>query len=128
MACFVVTTGEAVVVSAAQIVVKVLEHKGVIKYKNEENGKWSTKLGILNGALWGGSFLLALEHIFHGEVASYPPFLTAMESAEETAVMLHEMSTVGVVMAVSLTALWGVGLLLFRLLRHRKPKKAEANQ
>lgn len=124
MACFTITAAEAVLVSAAQITVKVLEHKGVIKYEVDENGvaqtKWSKKLGILNGMLWGGSFLLALEHIFHGEVAMYPPFLTAMESAESTAEMLHEMGTVGVGMALALTAIWGVGLLLYRVLRNRK--------
>ena len=124
MACFTITAAEAVVVSAAQITVKVLEHKGIIKYEANENGeqqvKWSKKLGILNGMLWGGSFLLALEHIFHGEVAMYPPFLTAMESAEDTAEMLNEMGTVGVGMALAITAIWGVGLLLYRVLRNRK--------
>ena len=73
--------------------------------------------------LWGGSFLLALEHIFHGEVVMYPPFLTAMESAESTAEMLHEMGTVGVGMAIALTVTWGIGLLLYRVLRNRKSLK-----
>ena len=127
MACFLVSAGEAIVVSAAQITVTALEHKGIIKYENNEDGtqkaKWSTKLGILNGMLWGGSFLLALEHVFHGEVTSYFPFLTAMSSPEATAEMLQEMSTVGVTMALSLTAIWGIGLLLYRLLSKRKVKK-----
>ena len=124
MACFTITAAEAVIVSAAQITTYVLEKKGVIKYEPEEDGtakvKWSKKLGILNGMLWGGSFLLALEHIFHGEVAMYPPFLTAMEDAEATAEMLHEMGTVGVGMALSLTVIWGVGLLLYRVLKSHK--------
>ena len=124
MACFTITAAEAVLVSAAQITVKVLEHKGVIKYEVGEDGeqqvKWSKKLGILNGMLWGGSFLLALEHIFHGEVVMYPPFLTAMQSAEDTAEMLSEMGTVGVGMALAITITWGVGLLLYRVLRNRK--------
>lgn len=124
MACFTITAAEAVLVSAAQITVKALEHKGVIKYEVGEDGeqqvKWSKKLGILNGMLWGGSFLLALEHIFHGEVVMYPPFLTAMQSAEDTAEMLNEMGTVGVGMALAITITWGVGLLLYRVLRNRK--------
>ena len=66
MACFTVTMAEALAVSAAQITVKALENKGVIKYELDEEGnqktKWSKKLGILNGMLWGGSVLLALEH------------------------------------------------------------------
>lgn len=129
MACFTITAAEAVVVSAAQITTYLLEKKGVIKYEPNEDGttkvKWSKKLGILNGMLWGGSFLLALEHIFHGEVAMYPPFLTAMEDAESTAEMLHEMGTVGVGMALAITAIWGVGLLLYRVLKaHKKAAKA----
>ena len=124
MACFTITAAEAVLVSAAQITVKALEHKGVIKYEVGEDGeqqvKWSKKLGILNGMLWGGSFLLALEHIFHGEVVMYPPFLTAMQSAEDTAEMLNEMGTVGVGMALAITITWGVGLFLYRVLRNRK--------
>ena len=127
MACFTVTMAEALVVSAAQITVKALENKGVIKYELDEEGnqktKWSKKLGILNGMLWGGSVLLALEHIFHGEVAAYPPFLTAMKTAEDTAEMLHEMGTVGVAMALSITAIWGIGLLLYRFLRFRRVNK-----
>ena len=128
MACFLVTAGEAVIVSAAQIAVKALENKGVIKYENNEDGtpklKWSKKLGILNGMLWGGSILLALEHIYHGEVTLTFPFLTAMQSAEDTIEMLHEMSTVGVVMAVSLTAIWGIGLLVYHLIKkHKKANK-----
>ena len=127
MACFTVTAAEAIVVSAAQITTYALEKKGVIKYEANEDGtskvKWSKKLGILNGMLWGGSVLLALEHVFHGEVSSYFPFLTAMETPESAAEMFHEMATVGVTMAVALTVLWGVGLLLFRLLRSRKANK-----
>lgn len=127
MACFVVTAGEAILVSAAQITVKVLEHKGVIKYEKNEDGtekaKWSKKLGILNGMLWGGSFLLAIEHIYHGEVVLYPPFLTAMSSPEATAEMLHEMATVGTTMAAAITAVWGLGLLLYRLFKNRKAEK-----
>ena len=126
MACFTITAAEAVLVSAAQITVKALEHKGVIKYEVGEDGeqqvKWSKKLGILNGMLWGGSFLLALEHIFHGEVVMYPPFLTAMESAEETAEMLYEMGTVGVAMLGILVVAWFAGLLIAHFVKKRKAK------
>ena len=128
MACFTVTMAEGVLVSAAQITTYVLERKGKITYKEPEDGskviKWSKKLGILNSLLWGGSVLLALEHVFHGEVTSYFPFLTAMETAEDTAEMLHEMATAGVTMAIAITALWAIGLLVYRLLS-RKSKKLE---
>jgi len=133
MACFTVTLMEAVAVSAAQITVYALEKKGVIKYENKEDGdnssdiKWSKKIGVLNGMLIGGSVLLALEHVFHGEVTVFQPFLTAMSDAEATAEMLQEMGTVGVAMAISLTAIWGVGLLIYHLAR-RKAKAKEAKK
>jgi hypothetical protein len=56
--------------------------------------------------LWGGAILLALEHIWHGEVVFYPPFLTAMSSSADTSEMLREMGTVGVGMAVLATVVW----------------------
>lgn len=62
--------------------------------------------------LWGGAILLCLEHIWHGEVVFYPPFLTAMSDAADTAVMLHEMSAVGVSMALLVTAVWVVMVLV----------------
>jgi hypothetical protein len=56
--------------------------------------------------LGGGVFALAVEHIAHGEVVLYPPFLTAMSSPSDTAIMLHEIVTVGVTMAVVCVAVW----------------------
>lgn len=73
--------------------------------------------------LYGGSFLLAIEHIYHGEVVFYPPFLTAMNDPADTVEMLNEMSTVGVSMAVLVTAVWGIGLFVSHLLK--KSKKAQ---
>ena len=62
--------------------------------------------------LWGGAILLCLEHVWHGEVVFFPPFLTAMYSPADTAEMLHEMATVGVGMAVLVTAAWVVLILV----------------
>lgn len=62
--------------------------------------------------LWGGSALLAFEHVWHGEVTMFFPFLTAAKNPETLSVMLHEMSTVGVTMAVVVTAFWGVLTLI----------------
>jgi len=56
--------------------------------------------------LGGGVVALAVEHIAHGEVVMYPPFLTAMSSPSDTAVMLHEIATVGVAMAVVCVTVW----------------------
>ena len=56
--------------------------------------------------LWGGSALLAFEHVWHGEVVPFFPFLTAVRTGE-TAGMLAEMGSAGVMMAVTVTAVWG---------------------
>ena len=63
------------------------------------------KLGWLGRMMFGGSFLLAIEHVYHGEIIFAPPFLTAVKDGE-TAGMLHEMATRGVAMAVLLVAAW----------------------
>ena len=89
MACFVVSTVAALGVAAARHIVKhhemkqpelVVENK---EYKFGSEVKWSKKLAYLELTLFGGSALLAGEHILHGEVTPYPPFLTAAgESAD----------------------------------------------
>lgn len=116
MACFLVPTAEAVVVTAAYIAVKRREHK-IEAPKLSEGSKlstddikitWSKRLSWLMALLWGGILLLAFEHFWHGEVVPFPPFLTAMSSPEDTREMLYEMATVGVSMAVTVTAVWGI--------------------
>jgi hypothetical protein len=58
--------------------------------------------------LWGGSVLLCIEHIWHGEVVPWFPFLTAMSSPDSTAEMLKEIATVGVSMCIMVTAVWAI--------------------
>lgn len=116
MACFIVPAAEAIVVTAAYIAAKKSEQKIQAphlaqgnKFETEEPKiTWSKRLSWLMGLLWGGVLLLAFEHFWHGEVVPFPPFLTAMATPEETNQMLHEMATVGVSMAVTVTAVWGV--------------------
>ena len=55
--------------------------------------------------LWGGSALLAFEHIWHGEVVPFFPFLTAVK-AGETAKMLAEIGSTGLLMSAIVTAVW----------------------
>lgn len=114
MACFLVPGGEAIVTTVVQKVVERKE-KRVATVKDHKKGKWSQRLGWLNNMLWGGCFLLLLEHIWHGEIVPWPPFLTAMESADETSAMLHEMATYGITMAVVITVIWGVMVLVAEL-------------
>jgi hypothetical protein len=115
MACFLVPAAEAAVMT----VVKKAAEK---KEKNTQSAEdtevrvhakapgipFSRKLKWLTSMLWGGTVLLALEHLWHGEIAPYFPFLTAMSSSADTVSMLHEMATTGVMMAVFVTAVWAV--------------------
>ena len=120
MACFLVTAAEAVIVTAVSHAVKTKEEKNEVGHVEVEGVKsfdltetpteipWSRKLKWLSYLLWGGALLLCFEHIWHGEVVPFFPFLTAMADPGDTAEMLHEMSTVGVTMAVLVTAAWGM--------------------
>jgi hypothetical protein len=102
MACFIVPSVLAVIVSIVRRIVK-----GSLKELN---------LGLLEGLLWGGAGILALEHVWHGEVVPWPPFLTAMQSPGEWVVAVHEMLTVGTAMTLTTVGVWG-GILLFNKLR-----------
>ena len=112
MACFLVPAAEAIVSTIATQVVKSKEKEEVVNLHNsegivEETTKisFSKKLGWLNKMLWGGSALLAFEHVWHGEVTPFFPFLTAVKDGEVME-MLGEMSTAGVLMAVIVTVIW----------------------
>ena len=111
MACFLVSAAEAVVVTAAA---KATEKKADTtgnSYQAEQRISFSKKLKWLSNMLWGGSALLAFEHVWHGEVTPWFPFLTAMNSPADTAEMLAEMGSIGVLMAVLITAVWA-GMVL----------------
>ncbi|MGN1420958.1 MAG: hypothetical protein ACI4XC_05545 [Eubacterium sp.] len=134
MACFLVPTAEAIVVTAATLIVKAKEKKSEPQtFTNEakdgtietrEKISLSRKLNWLNALLWGGSILLAFEHLWHGEISPFFPFLTAMSSPESTAVMLSEMSTVGVMMAVLVTVVWIAMVGVCAVMEHKALKQA----
>ena len=115
MACFLVSTAEAIVITVAAKIVKnnemkteslKLEKNAAIETYQEKKLPWSKKLMILAQLLWGGAFLLCFEHIWHGEVVPWFPFLTAMNDPGDTAEMLSEMGSIGVTMAVIVTVTW----------------------
>ncbi|MGN0404195.1 MAG: hypothetical protein ACI4F1_03140 [Bariatricus sp.] len=124
MACFLVPAAEAVVTTVAAKVMESKEKESrekEIVIRKADQGEipceekpaelpFYKKLQWLNKLLWGGSALLAFEHVWHGEVTPWFPFLTAAGNPEDAAVMLQEMSTVGVTMAVFVTAAW-LGML-----------------
>ena len=115
MACFTVPAAEAIITTVAERIIKSKEKKmalsGAVNTKADENEapkiSLSTKIGWLNKMLWGGSALLAFEHVWHGEVVPFFPFLTAVKDGEASE-MLHEMATAGVCMALLVTAAWGI--------------------
>lgn len=71
---------------------------------------WRGRLSLLSKMLLGGSFILALEHVWHGEVVPYPPFLTAMSNPADIPVMLGEMAVVGTSMVLATVATWAIVL------------------
>ena len=138
MACFLVSTAEAIVVTVAAKVAKnremsaeslKLERNAAIETKQEKKLPWSKKLMILAYMLWGGAFLLCYEHIWHGEVVPWPPFLTAMSDPGDTAEMLSEMGSIGVTMAVIVTVTWAIMMFVADKIMERpdpEPEKAAA--
>ncbi|MCX8187173.1 MAG: hypothetical protein N3F65_00995 [Nitrososphaeria archaeon] len=93
MACFLVPMALAVATSLMQKAARGLAEK--------------LKLWVLSALLWGGVVLLAVEHVWHGEVVPWPPFLTAMTNPVEIPIMLHEMATIGSAMSAAILATWG---------------------
>lgn len=132
MACFLVPVVEAVVVSVAARIAKSKEAEAARIGRDAGRGapeaaaavSFSRKLRWLSRMLWGGSALLAFEHVWHGEVTPWFPFLTAAGDPAEAAVMLGEMATVGVAMAALITAVW-CGMLLVTTAMEKKALRAQ---
>lgn len=110
MACFLVSAAEAAVVTAIEKSAqkKEIELEKAGKPAEEHVIPWNRKLKWLKYLLLGGAVLLMFEHVWHGEVVPWFPFLTAMYDPADTAEMLHEMATVGVCMALLITSVWFV--------------------
>ncbi len=113
MACFLVPAAEAAVVTIVEKAVSRREKEPETVEMELDGGieevekiPFSRKLRWLSNLLWGGALLLMFEHLWHGEVVPWFPFLTAAADPADAAVMLHEMATVGVTMAVVVTAAW----------------------
>ena len=132
MACFLVPAAEAVVITVVDKTLERKEEKApetthaeeVISTKESEGFGFRRKLRWLSALLWGGSFLLLFEHIWHGEVVPWFPFLTAMSNAADTEEMLHEMSTVGVAMAALITLVWVGMVIASSYIEKRAPEKS----
>ncbi len=102
MGCFTVPLATAAVTYAAEKKVDAKRAGWLRAFASRLD--WLLKMQL------GGSFLLALEHAWHGELCWTPPFLTAVRDGE-TDILLQELATVGVSMAVLLVVAW-VGLVV----------------
>ncbi|MGN1433425.1 MAG: hypothetical protein ACI4XI_06965 [Ruminococcus sp.] len=131
MACFLAPAVEAIAVSVIKHRITKKENK-IQKAPHESSVATNTetykipfskKLSWLNSLLWGGSFLLLIEHIWHGEVVPWFPFLSAMGNPEDTITMLWEIATTGVGMALLCTAVWGIMLAVLHILENKKSSK-----
>ncbi len=134
MACFLVPAAEAIVVTVIKQVAKSKEKEpqpmkletGIGDLNTETKIPFSRKLKWLSNLLWGGSVLLAFEHVWHGEVVPWFPFLTEASNSVDASEMFHEMSTAGVTMTVLITAVWAGMLIVSSVIEKRalKPQTA----
>lgn len=108
MSCFVVPLVEAIVVSACR--------KRAVQ---SARPVWR-ELPALEKMLWGGTLMLIVDHVINGELTWRFPFFTALSLEDGGGVMLREMLTVGVPMALVLTAAWAV----WALAKERKARLA----
>lgn len=100
MCCFIVPMVEAIATTAIR------------KSNASKQGLFMSKLSNLEKMLWGGTIMLIVDHIINGEVTLAYPFFTALGKTGGVEVMLHEMLTVGVPMALLLTAIWAIQTLV----------------
>ncbi|MCC8169981.1 MAG: hypothetical protein LIO59_06430 [Oscillospiraceae bacterium] len=106
MSCFLVPTAEAIVMT----IVTKKSKKAFVTADDAVRHPFIKRLNWLNNMLWGGSALLAFEHVWHGEITPWFPFLTNAASPVTAMEMLREMATSGVAMALLVTAAW-VGMV-----------------
>ena len=131
MACFTASVAEAIIVKAVEKV--ELKREKNAEISGEASGEirkvkipMSRKLHWLHNMLMGGSALLAFEHVWHGEVVAWFPFLTAMSDPNDAAEMFHEMATVGVSMASLITVIWlGMCFVADKIMKRSEDKEVE---
>ena len=91
MACFLVAAAVGVFTTA---------------FRNKVPEKYH--INWLNTMIWTGVVALLVEHIWHGEIVPWFPFLTAMSDPADTATMLTEMAQIGIPMLLAIVAVWGI--------------------
>lgn len=116
MACFIVPATEAVITTVASKIIKKKD-----SHSDDNSLKFTDRFNRLNCMLWGGSGLLAFEHLWHGEITPFFPFLTNAVNPADRLEMFQEMSTSGVAMAVLVTAAWAVSVAVERNILNKIP-------
>ena len=131
MGCFLVPAAEAIVTTAATKIMEKKEKNNELKIAETESVRtegstvsvhipFSRKIKWLSNLLWGGSALLAFEHVWHGEVVPWFPFLTAADNPQTLLEMFQEMETAGVSMALVVTGVWGLMVLVSAWMERRE--------
>ena len=133
MACFLDSVVSSAVVKVASKIVEKKENKREIEVSLDgqtvdtvKKIPFSRKLGWLSKLQMGGAVLLAFEHVWHGEVVPWFPFLTATVNHAGTMEMLHEMATTGLAMVGLTTAVWVGMLLVSSAIEKKAVKEAKA--
>ena len=100
MACFIAPLVEAIAVTAIR------------KSGLKGNSPYLQHLPDLEKMLWGGTLMLIVDHIINGELTWAFPFFTSLGQTGGAAILWREVLTVGVPMALALTAAWGIWVAL----------------
>lgn len=100
MACFIAPLVEAIAVTAIR------------KSGLKGNSPYLQHLPDLEKMLWGGTLMLIVDHIINGELTWTFPFFTSLGQTGGAAILWREVLTVGVPMALVLTAAWAVWVAL----------------
>ena len=100
MACFIAPLVEAIAVTAIR------------KSGLKGNSPYLQHLPDLEKMLWGGTLMLIVDHIINGELTWTFPFFTSLGQTGGAAILWREVLTVGVPMALALTAAWGIWVTL----------------
>jgi len=100
MACFIAPLVEAIAVTAIR------------KSGLNGNSPYLQHLPDLEKMLWGGTLMLIVDHIINGELTWTFPFFTSLGQTGGAAILWREVLTVGVPMALALTAAWAVWVAL----------------
>lgn len=121
MACFIAPVTEAIVTTiAVKVIEKKEQHCNSSNHETVTSIPFSQKLKWLRNMLWGGSALLFFEHVWHGEVVPWFPFLTA--ASNDASEMLYEIATTGLAMSAFVTVAWlgMLGVSAFIVKREKK--------